>query len=89
MAANVLDRHYQRESGLSFKFEDKLIAKLARYFIHKIRCTAGDNTVFNNVFTIGELQNAFSEMDFNKSPGLDGIHGQILPNLRKLGKDFF
>ncbi|GFQ83843.1 RNA-directed DNA polymerase from mobile element jockey [Trichonephila clavata] len=37
-AANMLGRHYQKESRLSFNSEDKGIAKSARDFIHKSRC---------------------------------------------------
>ncbi|PRD31345.1 UNVERIFIED_CONTAM: hypothetical protein NCL1_23778 [Trichonephila clavipes] len=55
---------------------DKLIAKSARDFIHKNHfCPSGHNTVFNKDFTMMDLEIAFQEMDFDKSPGMDGIYG--------------
>ncbi|GFY21656.1 uncharacterized protein TNCV_1168011 [Trichonephila clavipes] len=80
-AANLLGRYYQKESRLFFNSKDKLIAKSARDFIHKNHfCPSGHNTVFNKDFTMMDLEIAFQEMDFDKSPGMDGIYGQMLVN---------
>ncbi|GFQ70796.1 uncharacterized protein TNCT_266541, partial [Trichonephila clavata] len=77
-AANMLGRHYQKETGrLSFNSEDKGITKSARAFIHKSHCNpSGFNSVFNKDFAMMDLEIAFQELNFNKSPGMDGIHGQ-------------
>ena len=66
----MLGRHYQKESRISFNSEDKIIAKSPRAFIQRCRCKNSDNTGFNRNFTTGELEIAFCDMDFNKSPEL-------------------
>ncbi|GFR25987.1 hypothetical protein TNCT_529481 [Trichonephila clavata] len=35
-----------------------------------------------------DLEIAFKEMDFNKSIGMDGIHGQMFVNLSQMGRSF-
>ncbi|GFR29244.1 uncharacterized protein TNCT_617461 [Trichonephila clavata] len=88
-AANLLGRHYQKESRLSFNSKDKLIAKLARDFIHKSHCSPGErNSFFNKDFTMIDLESACQERDFKKFPGMDGIDGQMLVNLNQLGRSF-
>ncbi|GFQ90563.1 hypothetical protein TNCT_501921 [Trichonephila clavata] len=35
-----------------------------------------------------DLEISFQELDFNKSPGMDGTHGQMLINLSQRGRCF-
>ncbi|GFX75833.1 putative RNA-directed DNA polymerase from transposon BS [Trichonephila clavipes] len=46
-----------------------------------------DNLLFNVDFTLHELTHALQNLDTNKSPGPDSIHGQFLSPLRILGRE--
>ncbi|GIX84066.1 probable RNA-directed DNA polymerase from transposon BS [Caerostris extrusa] len=60
--------------------ENKKTGRATRKLIRSCRVPE-NNELFNEPITSSELLYAIQQLDFKKSPGLDGIHGQFIVNL--------
>ncbi|GBM03393.1 putative RNA-directed DNA polymerase from transposon BS, partial [Araneus ventricosus] len=86
-AAEELGKFYSNESRLTFGREDKKVGILARNLVKTCRQVSTSNQVFSDYFTTSELMYAIQQMDNNKSPGPDGIHGKFLENIGPHGRE--
>ncbi|GFR00255.1 uncharacterized protein TNCT_139091 [Trichonephila clavata] len=85
-AANGLAVYYQESGKLDFTRDNIPILRKAKNIIHGCRNTdVGDQELYR-VFTSTELLLAMAMLDLTKSPGPDGIFGQMLEELGQLGK---
>ncbi|XP_071041949.1 uncharacterized protein [Parasteatoda tepidariorum] len=82
-AANLLGLFYQDTSTLNFSKENSKVKTKAINVLHGCRTTATRNPIFTSNFNLHELECAMNEANLNKSPGPDGIHGQMLKHLGK------
>ncbi|GBO09150.1 hypothetical protein AVEN_235114-1, partial [Araneus ventricosus] len=88
-AAEELGKFYSNESRLTFGREDKKVGIMARNLVKTCRQVSTSNQVFSDYFTTSELMYAIQQMDNNKSPGPDGIHGKFLENIGPYGRERF
>ncbi|GIY30683.1 probable RNA-directed DNA polymerase from transposon BS [Caerostris darwini] len=79
-AADALGNYYAEESKLALGRENKKSGRAARKLIRSCRVPAS-NELFNDPITSSELLYDIQQLDFKKSPGPDGIHGQFIVNL--------
>ncbi|GIY47780.1 putative RNA-directed DNA polymerase from transposon BS [Caerostris darwini] len=79
-AADSLGNYYSEESKLALGRENKKAGKATRKLIRSCRVPAS-NELFNEPITSSELTLCHLKLDFKKSPGSDGIHGQFIVNL--------
>ncbi|GIY81289.1 hypothetical protein CDAR_222821 [Caerostris darwini] len=78
--ADALGNYYSEESKLALGRENKKTGRATRKLIRSCRVPAS-NELFNIPITSSELLYAIQQLDFMKSPGPDGIHGQFIVNL--------
>ncbi|UYV82878.1 hypothetical protein LAZ67_22001213 [Cordylochernes scorpioides] len=85
-AANLLGNSYQISSKIKFGIKDEKVEKKARNIIHDCKNVTSTHNIFHEKINMKELDYALENTDLNKTPGPDGIHGQIISNLgpRKL-----
>ncbi|GFR18877.1 uncharacterized protein TNCT_386451 [Trichonephila clavata] len=83
-AANGLADYYQESSKLDFTRDNIPILSKARNIIHGCRSTDVGDQELSRAFTSTELLLAMAMLDLTKSPGPDGIFGQMLENLGQL-----
>ncbi|UYV76318.1 hypothetical protein LAZ67_14000008, partial [Cordylochernes scorpioides] len=86
-AANVLGNSYQISSKIKFEIKDKKVEKKARKIIHDCKNVTSTYNIFHEKINMKELDYALENTDLNKTPGPDGIHGQMISNLGKNGKE--
>ncbi|UYV81433.1 hypothetical protein LAZ67_20001180, partial [Cordylochernes scorpioides] len=86
-AANLLGNSYQISSKIKFEIKDKKVEKKARKIIHDCKNVTSTHNIFHEKINMKELDYALENTDLNKTPGPDGIHGQIISNLGKNGKE--
>ncbi|UYV65980.1 hypothetical protein LAZ67_3006054 [Cordylochernes scorpioides] len=86
-AANILGNSYQISSKIKFEIKDKKVEKKARKIIHDCKNVTSTHNIFHEKINMKELDYALENTDLNKTPGPDGIHGQMISNLGKNGKD--
>ena len=86
-AANEIGEYYQENSKIEFYKDDRKIGKDARKIFHICKNKRSENPLFEEEITLDELNYALTQQDPNKSPGPDGIHGQMLRNLSIYGKE--
>ncbi|GBN21685.1 hypothetical protein AVEN_11167-1 [Araneus ventricosus] len=60
---------------------------MAKNLVKTCRQVSTSNQVFSDYFTTSELMYAIQQMDNNKSPGSDGIHGKFLENIGPYGRE--
>ncbi|GIY32229.1 putative RNA-directed DNA polymerase from transposon BS [Caerostris darwini] len=75
--ADALGNYYSEESKLALGRENKKTGRATRKLIRSCRVPAS-NELFNIPITSSELLYAIQQLDFKKSPGPDGIHGQFI-----------
>ncbi|GBN96073.1 hypothetical protein AVEN_204636-1 [Araneus ventricosus] len=87
-AANILGSHYQNNiNKLTFKAEDKHIRSRASDIVHGCCSNTQESIpIFNWDLTLQELEAAIADSKLNKSPGPDGIHGQMMNKLGSVGR---
>ncbi|UYV66381.1 hypothetical protein LAZ67_4001499 [Cordylochernes scorpioides] len=85
--ANLLGNSYQISSKIKFEIKDKKVEKKARKIIHDCKNFTSTHNIFHEKFNMKELDYALENTDLNKTPGPDGIHGQMISNLGKNGKE--
>ncbi|UYV81781.1 hypothetical protein LAZ67_20002350 [Cordylochernes scorpioides] len=85
-AANLLGNSYQMSSKIKFEIKDK-VEKKARKIIHDCKNVTSTHNIFHEKINMKELDYALENTDLNKTPGPDGIHGQMISNLGKNGKE--
>ncbi|GBO14335.1 RNA-directed DNA polymerase from mobile element jockey [Araneus ventricosus] len=86
-AAEELGKFYSNESRVTFGREDKKVGILDRNLVKTCCHVSTSNQVFSDYFTTSELMYAIQQMDNNKSPGPDGIHGKFLENIGPHGRE--
>ncbi|UYV64395.1 K02A2.6-like [Cordylochernes scorpioides] len=86
-AANLLGNSYQISSKIKFEIKDKKVEKKARKIIHDCKNVTSTLNIFHEKINMKELDYALENTDLNKTPGPDGIHGQMISNLGKNGKE--
>ncbi|UYV85116.1 hypothetical protein LAZ67_X004617, partial [Cordylochernes scorpioides] len=86
-AANLLGNSYQISSKIKFEIKDKKVEKKARKIIHDCKNVTSTHNIFHEKINMKELDYALENTDLNKTPGPDGIHGQMISNLGKNGKE--
>ncbi|UYV80433.1 hypothetical protein LAZ67_19000179 [Cordylochernes scorpioides] len=86
-AANLLGNSYQISSKIKFEKKDKKVEKKARKIIHDCKNFTSTHNIFHEKINMKELDYALENTDLNKTPGPDGIHGQMISNLGKNGKE--
>ncbi|UYV72172.1 hypothetical protein LAZ67_9002061 [Cordylochernes scorpioides] len=86
-AANLLGNSYQISSKIKFEIKDKKVEKKARKIIHDCKNVTSTYNIFHEKINMKELDYALENTDLNKTPGPDGIHGQMISNLGKNGKE--
>ncbi|UYV62614.1 hypothetical protein LAZ67_2001324 [Cordylochernes scorpioides] len=86
-AANLLGNSYQISSKIKFEIKDKKVEKKARKIIHDCKNITSTHNIFHEKINMKELDYALENTDLNKTPGPDGIHGQMISNLGKNGKE--
>ncbi|UYV66334.1 hypothetical protein LAZ67_4001354 [Cordylochernes scorpioides] len=86
-AANLLGNSYQMSSKIKFEIKDKKVEKKARKIIHDCKNVTSTHNIFHEKINMKELDYALENTDLNKTPGPDGIHGQMISNLGKNGKE--
>ncbi|GIY90902.1 probable RNA-directed DNA polymerase from transposon BS [Caerostris darwini] len=79
-AADALGNYYSEESKLALGRANKKTGRATRKLIRSCRVPAS-NELFNDPITSSELLYAIQQLDFKKSPGPGGIHGQFIVNL--------
>ncbi|GIX74885.1 uncharacterized protein CDAR_178951 [Caerostris darwini] len=79
-AADALGNNYSKERKLVLGRENKKTGRATRKVIRSCRVPAS-NELFKDLITSSELLYAVQQLDFKKSPGPDGIHGQFIVNL--------
>ncbi|GFY14826.1 hypothetical protein TNCV_648691 [Trichonephila clavipes] len=71
--------HYQKISRLNFSVEERNIKIRTSRLVHGCRSdTHRGTSMFSRDFRMNELEAAIGDSCLNKSPGPDGIHGQII-----------
>ncbi|UYV65342.1 UBA3 [Cordylochernes scorpioides] len=78
---------YQMSSKIKFEIKDKKVEKKARKIIHDCKNVTSTHNIFHEKINMKELDYALENTDLNKTPGPDGIHGQMISNLGKNGKE--
>ncbi|UYV75239.1 FAHD1 [Cordylochernes scorpioides] len=78
---------YQISSKIKFEIKDKKVEKKARKIIHDCKNFTSTHNIFHEKINMKELYYALENTDPNKTPGPDGIHGQMISNLGKNGKE--
>ncbi|UYV77916.1 hypothetical protein LAZ67_15002837, partial [Cordylochernes scorpioides] len=78
---------YQISSKIKFEIKDKKVEKKARKIIHDCKNFTSTHNIFHEKINMKELDYALENTDLNKTPGPDGIHGQMISNLGKNGKE--
>ncbi|UYV79947.1 GRIN2B [Cordylochernes scorpioides] len=78
---------YQISSKIKFEIKDKKVEKKARKIIHDCKNITSTHNIFHEKINMKELDYALENTDLNKTPGPDGIHGQMISNLGKNGKE--
>ncbi|UYV78193.1 hypothetical protein LAZ67_16000422 [Cordylochernes scorpioides] len=78
---------YQISSKIKFEIKDKKVEKKARKIIHDCKNVTSTHNIFHEKINMKELDYALENTDLNKTPGPDGIHGQMISNLGKNGKE--
>ncbi|UYV84000.1 ABL1 [Cordylochernes scorpioides] len=86
-AANLLGNSYQISSKIKFEIKDKKVEKKARKIIHDCKNVTSTHNIFHEKINMKELDYALENTDLNKTPGPDRIHGQMISNLGKNGKE--
>ncbi|UYV66220.1 hypothetical protein LAZ67_4000859 [Cordylochernes scorpioides] len=86
-AANLLGNSYQISSKIKFEIKDKKVEKKARKIIHDCKNFTSTHNIFHEKINMKDLDYALENTDLNKTPGPDGIHGQMISNLGKNGKE--
>ncbi|UYV77281.1 hypothetical protein LAZ67_15000333, partial [Cordylochernes scorpioides] len=86
-AANLLGNSYQISSKIKFEIKDKKVEKKARKIIHDCKNFTSTHNIFHEKINMKELDYALENTELNKTPGPDGIHGQMISNLGKNGKE--
>ncbi|UYV81538.1 hypothetical protein LAZ67_20001475 [Cordylochernes scorpioides] len=86
-AANLLGNSYQISSKIKFEIKDKKVEKKARKIIHDCKNVTSTHNIFHEKINMKELDYALENTDLKKTPGPDGIHGQMISNLGKNGKE--
>ncbi|UYV62457.1 hypothetical protein LAZ67_2000678, partial [Cordylochernes scorpioides] len=86
-AANLLGNSYQISSKIKFEIKYKKVEKKARKIIHDCKNVTSTHNIFHEKINMKELDYALENTDLNKTPGPDGIHGQMISNLGKNGKE--
>ncbi|UYV79464.1 hypothetical protein LAZ67_17002713 [Cordylochernes scorpioides] len=86
-ASNLLGNSYQISSKIKFEIKDKKVEKKARKIIHDCKNFTSTHNIFHEKINMKELDYALENTDLNKTPGPDGIHGQMISNLGKNGKE--
>ncbi|GFV49096.1 hypothetical protein TNCV_236301 [Trichonephila clavipes] len=88
--ADLLGFHYQKISRLNFSVEDRNIRIRASRIVHGCRSDTHPGTsIFIRDFRVNELEAAIGDSCLNKSPGPDGIHGQMIDYLGLSGRQRF
>ncbi|UYV71425.1 hypothetical protein LAZ67_8003131 [Cordylochernes scorpioides] len=85
-AANLLGNSYQISSKIKFEIKDKKVEKKARKIIHDCKNVTSTHNIFHEKINMKELDYALENTELNKTPGPDGIHGQMISNLGKKWK---
>ncbi|UYV70674.1 hypothetical protein LAZ67_8000238 [Cordylochernes scorpioides] len=83
----VICNSYQISSKIKFEIKDKKVEKKARKIIHDCKNFTSTHNIFHEKINMKELDYALENTDLNKTPGPDGIHGQMISNLGKNGKE--
>ncbi|UYV77647.1 hypothetical protein LAZ67_15001813 [Cordylochernes scorpioides] len=78
---------YQISSKIKFEIKDKKVEKKARKIIHDCKNVTSTHNIFHEKINMKELDYALENTELNKTPGPDGIHGQMISNLGKNGKE--
>ncbi|UYV71330.1 hypothetical protein LAZ67_8002666 [Cordylochernes scorpioides] len=78
---------YQISSKIKFEIKYKKIEKKARKITHDCKNVTSTHNIFHEKINMKELDYALENTDLNKTPGPDGIHGQMISNLGKNGKE--
>ncbi|UYV84222.1 hypothetical protein LAZ67_X001569 [Cordylochernes scorpioides] len=78
---------YQISSKIKFGIKEKKVEKKARKIIHDCKNFTSTHNIFHEKINMKELDYALENTDLNKTPGPDGIHGQMILNLGKNGKE--
>ncbi|UYV78532.1 hypothetical protein LAZ67_16001919 [Cordylochernes scorpioides] len=78
---------YQISSKIKFEIKDKKVEKKARKIIHDCKKVTSTHYIFHEKIKMKELDYALENTDLNKTPGPDGIHGQMISNLGKNCKE--
>ncbi|UYV73474.1 hypothetical protein LAZ67_10003563 [Cordylochernes scorpioides] len=86
-AANLLGNSFQISNKIKFEIKDKKVEKKARKIIHDCKNFTSTHNIFHEKINMKELDYALENTDLNKTPGPDGIHGQMISNLGKNGKE--
>lgn len=86
-AANLLGLYYQNISRLDFTNENKNVKIRASNIVHGCRSHIQSETgIFSRDYRMSELEAAIRDTNLNKSPGPDGIHGQMIDKLSPIGR---
>ncbi|GFT18142.1 hypothetical protein TNCV_183071 [Trichonephila clavipes] len=76
--------------SVNFTVEDRNIKIRTCHIVHGCRSdTQRGTSIFNRDFRVNELEAAIGDTCLNKSPGSDGIHGQIIDHLGLSGRQRF
>ncbi|GBN89813.1 hypothetical protein AVEN_149829-1 [Araneus ventricosus] len=84
--ANALATHYQKIGSLDFSETDRHTQRKSRAVVHGCRNTDSKEVIFTKEFSLQELEQALSQMDWTKSPGPDGWHGRMIEHLGPVGR---
>ncbi|GFV30591.1 uncharacterized protein TNCV_4222421 [Trichonephila clavipes] len=77
-AADLLGLYHQKISRMNFSVEDRNIKIRASRIIHGCRSdTHRGTSIFSRDFRVNELESAIGDSCVNKSPGPEGIYGQM------------
>ncbi|GBN66478.1 hypothetical protein AVEN_258862-1 [Araneus ventricosus] len=85
-AANALATHYQKIGSLDFSETDRHTQRKARAVVQDCRTTDSKEVIFTKEFSLQELEQAPSQMDWTKSPDPDGLHGRMIEHLGPVGR---
>ncbi|GFX34255.1 hypothetical protein TNCV_3226051 [Trichonephila clavipes] len=89
-AADLLGLHYQKIRRLNFSVGERNIKIRASRIVHGCRSDIYRGTsIFSRDFRMNELEAAIGDSCLNKSPGPDGIHGQMIDHLGLSGRQRF
>ncbi|GFY07865.1 putative RNA-directed DNA polymerase from transposon BS [Trichonephila clavipes] len=86
-AADLLGFNYHKISRLNFSVEDRNIKIRASRIVHGcLSDTHRGTSIFSRDFRMNEFDAAIGDSCLNKSPGPDGIHGQMIDHLGLSGR---